>query len=90
MKYSLIRRSELTMTDMERTSLRVAALEAHNSEVSRDSEVDLALHSAMLTKFSESSLEEEIRSHRSSTRTMILCMEDSCMEGSAILDKCQR
>jgi hypothetical protein len=78
------------MTDMERTSLRVEAREAHNSEVSRDSEVDLTSHSVMLTKFSESSLGEEIRSHRSSMRTMILCMEDSCMEGSAISDKCQR
>ena len=73
------------MTDMERTSLRVAALEAHNSEVSRDSEVDLALHSVMLTKFSESSLEEEIHSNRSLMKMMILCMQDS-----AISAKCLR
>ena len=78
------------MTDMERTCLRAEALEAHNSEVSRDSEADLTLRSAMLTKFSKSSLEEEIRSHRFLMRTMILCMEDSCMEDSATLDRCQR
>ncbi len=78
------------MRDMERTCLRAEALEAHNSEVSRDSEVDLTLHSVMLTKFSKSSLEGEIRSHRFLTRTMILCREDSCMEDSATLDRCQR
>ena len=73
------------MTDMERISLREEVLEAHNSEGSRDSEVDQTLHSAMLTKFSESSLEGEIHSNHFLMRTMILCMQDS-----AILDKCLR
>ena len=73
------------MTDMERISLREEVLEAHNSEGSKDLEVDQTLHSAMLTKFSESSLEEEIHSNHFLTRMMILCMQDS-----AILDKCLR
>ncbi len=85
MKSSLIRTSELTMKDLERMYLRVGALAARSSEGSRGSEVDPTSHSVMLTKFSESSLEEEIHSNRSLMKTMILCMQDS-----AILAKCPR
>lgn len=73
------------MTDLERMYLRVGALAARSSEGSRGLEVDPTSHSVMQTKFSESSLEEEIHSNRSLMKTMILCMQDS-----AILDKCPR
>ena len=73
------------MTDLERMYLSVGALAAHSSEGYRGSGVDPTSRLVMLTKFSESSLEEEIHSNLSLMKTMILCMQDS-----AILAKCPR